>query len=132
MYHRFIANGGHTCISLNEVVAILKQGKWQIHDTPIGKLYSEYCAVDEVAEVLGSVANVSGIKPRRNNYASEFFGIEVCGECYLHATPEVNWRVVTSVCIFERERKTLAHQGILKATAPFGENAPNGKWSGNR
>jgi hypothetical protein len=124
MYHRFIANGGHTCISLSEVVEILKQGKWKIHHTPLGKLYEEDWIADEVVVLLSSTVRISGSKPRRNHYASEFFGIEVCGECYLHAAPEVNWRVVTSVCIYEREGKTLAHQGILKATAPLGENPP--------
>lgn len=108
MYHRFIASGGHTCIALNVMIAILKKGKWQIHNIQVGKLYSEFYAADEVAEVLGNKMDVSGFKPKRNNYASDFFGIEVYGECYLHATSETNWLVVTAVCKYERDSTTLA------------------------
>lgn len=124
MQHRFIGGGGHTSMAFSELVEILKQGKWKIHHTPIGKLYELDWIADEVVELLSSTVRINGSKPRRNHYASEFFGIELYGDCYLHSNAELNHMVVPAVCKFEREGKTLAHQGLLKATAPLGENPP--------
>ncbi len=132
MQHRFCAEGGHRSLAFHELVEILKQSKWKIHHTPLGKLYEEDWIADEVVELLSSTVCISGNKPRRNHYASEFFGIELRGDCYLHSNEVLNHLVVPAVCIFEREGKTLAHQGLLKANPPLGENAPNRKWSGNR
>lgn len=128
MQHRFMTAGGHTCVALNEFEKILQHGKWQIHNTPIGKLYSEYCAAEEVVEVLGKQMCTSEAKPKRNKYASEFFGIDLYGECYLHSTEKLNALVVPAVCKYEREGKTLAQQELPKAKPEKGQNASKRKW----
>jgi hypothetical protein len=124
MQHRFSVGGGHRSLAFHELVEIIKHGSWKIHHTPLGKLYELDWVADEVVELLSSTVRINGNKPRRNHYASELFGIELYGDCYLHSNEELNHMVVPAVCKYERDGKTLAHQGLLKANAPLGENPP--------
>lgn len=74
MYHRFLVQGGHTCVATNEALAVLERAdsKWKIHQTPIGTLYSESYSVLDV-EVMDHTVRLDRENPKCNHYASDFF-----------------------------------------------------------
>lgn len=133
MYHRFMALGGHTCASVSEALEVLENADrlWEIHQTQIGTLYSESRVIREV-ELLDNTIRIERGQLKRNHYASEFFGIELYGECYLKTIEGFSWLVVPAVCKYERQGKTLAQQDLPEAKPQQVKNPPNRKWSGNR
>ena len=113
MYHRFLVQGGHTCIAASEAQAILgsPNRESKIHQTPIGTLYSESYSVQDV-EVLNNTIRLDREKPKRNHYASDFFGLDVYGDCYLKTIEGLSHLVVPAVCKYERDGKTLAEYSL--------------------
>ncbi len=84
MYHRFIVQGGYTCVATSEALALLEcsNSEWKILQTPIGTLYSVSNSVEDVV-VNEHTVRLDRDKSKRNHYASDFFGFDVYGDWYL-------------------------------------------------
>ena len=90
---------------------------WKSHRTRLGTLFTEVhpwaIHVDKKGNVIERPPNLrEGGRLKYNCYASDFFNLEIHGHCFLEPDPEISWKVVPAISVYEVKGRNLANQDL--------------------